>query len=91
MLIANKSISKYIIVISQKIVKNEKTKNTGFEYRGLLCVRKGSLSKCGKVLAVRFKVELQTFSLKQGNLVTNLHVVFEIFYFILFYSVFLVF
>jgi hypothetical protein len=71
--IANKSISKYIIVISQIFVKNEKTKVTGFEYRGLFCIGKGSFSKCGKVLEVRFKVELQTFSLEQGILVTNLH------------------
>jgi hypothetical protein len=80
--IANKSISKHIIVISQNFVINEKTKVIGFEYRGLFCIGKGSLSKCGKVLEVRFMVELQTFSLKQSKLVTNLHVVFEIFYFI---------
>jgi hypothetical protein len=77
--IANKNISKYIIVIFQNFVKNEKTKVTGFEHRGICCIGKGSLSKCGKVLEVRFKVELQTFSLKQGKLVFNLHVVFDIF------------
>jgi len=77
--IANKSISNYINVISQNFGKNEKTKVNGFEYRGLFFIGKGSPFKCGKVLEVRFKVELQTFSLKQGKLVFNLHVVFDIF------------
>jgi hypothetical protein len=71
--IANKSISKYIIVISQNFVKNEKTKVIGFKYRGLLCVGKGSLSKCKKVLEVHSEVKLQTFSPKQGKLVTIIH------------------
>jgi hypothetical protein len=71
--ITNKSISKYIIVISQNFVKNEKKKVIGFEYRGLFCVRKGSLSKCGKVLEVHFEVAIQTFPPKQGKLVTTFH------------------
>jgi len=55
---AHKSLSKNIIVISQNIVKNEETKVSGFEYRGLFRIGKDNLLKCRKVLEVRFEVEL---------------------------------
>ena len=71
--IAYKSISRYINVVSLNLVKNEETNVTGFVYRRLFRIGKGKLSKCGKFLEVRFEVELQTFSPKQGKLVTIIH------------------